>query len=534
MSSGEETIQRRSFSGSRMTCAHACQLLAASRRDEWTPEEMTALSEHLSTCVACRQRQEAYRGVGERVRQLPTIIPPPSFKARVFAAIEADQAQRESPATRLARADTDPAIPIVRAYPRNVRRRAPQRHAPQPQVVRVVAALAAVLVFAVLASQAVNGFSSGSLSNAFSHILPGTSARPLMATYDLGGNYRAVSDAVAGKTWVVSAAAAQKGASDQTLLALDRATGKTTPLLGTLPNSNKEIPGPLRIVAVNDSVVVWTEGNPLDVHANHNQVWSLNVSRLPVKDGADVGAPLGLASGIPADEPGHPAGSYDILTGASLSGNTLLFTSLDSTMGGVMNICDVTPAGPVGVTSSATSQFVVAGAGHVVSDPVRIGSTDYWADAWVDGEGHLHSAIVRGGTPGHAETVVPDGAFAPHAAGSKLAYLSATNAQAPTSGGLPALAQAVTQVRGTLVVRDLASGKTATVAHDVNAATLSSGGPVVLYQGADGEHTYDVATGKPLAVDSDVRKSAYVGVTASALTWGGGNSTLQVYNLPPA
>src|SRR5215471_15098062 len=76
-----------------MTCAQARQSLGASRRNDWSTQDLAALSAHLSTCADCRKVEASFRSVGEQIRDLPSIQPPASFRASVFAAIAADQAQ---------------------------------------------------------------------------------------------------------------------------------------------------------------------------------------------------------------------------------------------------------------------------------------------------------------------------------------------------------------------------------------------------------------------------------------------------------
>lgn len=509
-----------------MTCTEARLLLATSRRDEWTPAELSAISEHLGTCAACRQKQEAYRGVGEHIRELPTIVPPASFRAQVFAAVEADRARHESPAARLAQADTDPELPVVRVLPRTHRsgQATSTRRGPQPA--RIAAGLAAALVIGVLGAQAVGDFNPGVLSNAFSHLNPGSATSPTVASYALGGQYSSVQQAMAGKQWVVAVASA--GATGEMLVALDRATGKITPML------DGPVDGPLRIVAMTDSVVVWVQGDPLDAHEGLDG-WHLNVTRLPSGDGVFPGAPSGLASGMPFDLPGQ-SGAYNILTGVSVTGNTVVATLASNEPSGARSIvesCMVSPAGPVGATGSAISQFFKADAGHLVSDPVLVGSTYYWTDAWVDGSGQLHSALVRWTGPQATTVVVPDGVFGLRAAGNTLVYITASNVQAPSSGELPALAQTVAGVSGTLTVRDLASGHTSQVARGVSGASLASSGSVLIYRAADGLHAYDARTSTPLAVDSSLRSAGYVLTSPQSLAWGqSGAHPIQVYNLP--
>ena len=108
-----------------MTCHQARQQLAAYRRDDWTAAELRQLAEHLENCAACRQVEAMYRRVGESIRQLPSIIPDAAFRESVFAAIAAER-QKLGPAAMLAsRAETQPALPVVRAPITPLRRRTP-------------------------------------------------------------------------------------------------------------------------------------------------------------------------------------------------------------------------------------------------------------------------------------------------------------------------------------------------------------------------------------------------------------------------
>lgn len=84
---------------------------------------MPALREHLTACAACRRVEADYRGVGERIRRLPSITPPADFRERVFAAIQADERRVSPAAIALSRAVTDPSLPVVRAMSARPRRR---------------------------------------------------------------------------------------------------------------------------------------------------------------------------------------------------------------------------------------------------------------------------------------------------------------------------------------------------------------------------------------------------------------------------
>jgi hypothetical protein len=141
-----------------LTCAQAAPLLGAYRRDDWSPSELEALGQHLAECPACRQKEAAYRDVGFSVRQLTSITPLESFRARVFAAIEADQAARAPSVAAVAvaapasasLADTDPRLPVIRVRNTQVRRSLlPQRTMWQ----RAGLGLAAALLLSVVGAR---------------------------------------------------------------------------------------------------------------------------------------------------------------------------------------------------------------------------------------------------------------------------------------------------------------------------------------------------------------------------------------------
>lgn len=101
------------------------QLLAAYRRDDWSPGDVALLREHLTTCAECRRVEAAYREVGERVRRLPSIAPPPEFREAVFAAIRAEERRVAPGVVQLSQAATNPELPVVRPVrqPRRLQRR---------------------------------------------------------------------------------------------------------------------------------------------------------------------------------------------------------------------------------------------------------------------------------------------------------------------------------------------------------------------------------------------------------------------------
>ena len=85
--------------------------------------------------------------VGEQIRQLPSIAPPPDFRSRVFAAIREEQRRVAPEILRLSREATNPALPVVRS-------RAALRQTPRRQLApRFALAAAAALVVALLGAR---------------------------------------------------------------------------------------------------------------------------------------------------------------------------------------------------------------------------------------------------------------------------------------------------------------------------------------------------------------------------------------------
>jgi hypothetical protein len=168
-----------------LTCAQAASLLGAYRRDDWAPSELEALGRHLAECAACRQKEAAYRDVGRGVRQLASITPPESFRARVFAAIAADQAALAGSAAAVAAVpaaaldsvsmeDTQPRLPVVRIRSTQVRRPVmPHRSVWQ----RAGLGLAAAMLLSVLGARFIPLMTPG-LANLAQSLVNATTAQP--------------------------------------------------------------------------------------------------------------------------------------------------------------------------------------------------------------------------------------------------------------------------------------------------------------------------------------------------------------------
>ncbi|HEU5438803.1 MAG TPA: hypothetical protein VFU88_05905, partial [Ktedonobacterales bacterium] len=233
-------------------CARARELLAAYRRDEWSSEDLTALSEHLGSCSACRQHEAAYRLVGEQIRQLPTIAPPADLRSRVFAAVRLEERRIAPAIARLSREATNPALPVVRALPR------PAQRATRTLPSRFALAAAAVLVISLLAARLIpllasDGFAgiAASLSGAGQQRHTSPSPAPAVAHYTVGAGYVGATSALATGAWLVYNTLDASGRSS--LIALDRHSGRRSLLAG--PSAAR-----LTARALTDQWAIWSAG----------------------------------------------------------------------------------------------------------------------------------------------------------------------------------------------------------------------------------------------------------------------------------
>src|SRR6185312_15550462 len=178
-----------------MTCKRAHRLLAAYRRDDWSPRDRAALGQHLSICSACRHLEASYRGVGESVRQLPSITPPPGFREAVFAAIRADEQRMGRAVTALTEADTSPELPVITAAQRPISLAAARKRR-----------AAWLLMLGLLATQVLPraGLASFAASLGFVHTNNTPAPRLAVASYMPDANAHTITLALATTGWLVS------------------------------------------------------------------------------------------------------------------------------------------------------------------------------------------------------------------------------------------------------------------------------------------------------------------------------------------
>lgn len=491
-------------------CARARELLAAYRRDEWSSEELTALTEHLGSCAACRQHEAAYRLVGEQIRQLPTIAPPADLRSRVFAAVRLEERRIAPAIARLSREATNPALPVVRALPRPTQRSTrmlPSRFALAAAAVLAISLLAARLI-PLLASDGFAGIAA-SLSGAGQQHHTSPAPAPPVARYAVGSGYVGATSALATGVWLVYSALDASGRSS--LIVLDRHSGRRGLLAG--PSA-----APLAVRALTDQWVIWSSGT-----GSTSAPWRLSASRL---DGTNA-TPLTLVvSGQSGDD--VPATLGGVWAG---SDNTVLVAGATAAGTGILLRMDLAASGPTRTVLVRSGQ-----SGHLLADPSAESGAYYWADVWLDGTQGLRGAIWRGDGAGHNAEISDETAFHPVETHGTLVWVEvARDALAGLAATAPARtpdadAQALRLLSGALEARNLASGEQWQIAPRTDVNSVGAAGSLVLWQSDAQTHTYDLAGRAPSAVEQQIRDATVTGATASALAWAtGDDTTLAVY-----
>nr|MBF6591990.1 hypothetical protein [Ktedonobacterales bacterium] len=181
------------------------------------------------------------------MRHLPTLVPPPAFREAVFAAIAADQRRAESPAARIARAETDPRLPVVRALPVA---RLPHTSGRRFNV-SAAAAMAAVLLLALFTARLVPGLGMGTLGNALGGLFGGDTS-PTISHYTPDRRFSLAAGALATSGWLVYSASDRSG--ETMLFAQSRRTRRETPLLAAATRA------PITLDALTARWAIWSEG----------------------------------------------------------------------------------------------------------------------------------------------------------------------------------------------------------------------------------------------------------------------------------
>lgn len=518
-----------------MTCAQAHRILGAYRRDDWSPADLEAFGQHLAGCAECRRVEATYRQVGEHIRQLPSITPPPALRAAVFAAIRAEAAQGDRTLEQMTSDQTQPHLPVIRSGRQARYGMRPGR--PITLGARSAVAVAAVLLLSLCTARLLPALAGG-VSNIARGIASGplylngggAAATPHIEHYATNAQAGPVTGAMASARWLVYVTADQSG--HDMLYAQDRATRRTVPLL-TTPSET-----PLTVVAISDRWVLWLAGT-----SSSSAPWTLWASSLAAATQASAATALtvDLATSAPATMPSFALASNSdsapdapaLLSGVWLNASTVL--AAEVTQGGSAQVVRLAlTAGETAPTAQIVARALQPG--HLLTNPSAVGSTYFWAEVWADGGTGLHSDVWQGDGVGQARQVTTSAnAFAPHAADHTLLWVQPGGTvalDATTDGHLDQAADAaLAKLGGTLRAQDLSSGHARQLAANVAAATLAVAWPLVVWRDGNVTHTYDLAHNGPSAVEAQVRFASFADASGNALVWGDAGSTvINVYD----
>lgn len=474
-----------------MNCRQARAQLAAYRRDDWSTDQMRALSAHLATCASCRQVEAAYRRVGESLRLLPTLTPDAAFRERVFAAISSERQRLGPAAMRASRAETEPSLPVVRApipLPRARRRVGPM------QLGALVAA--AVLLVSLVTMQWISGRNTNNIAANISHGTNQAAAQSRLSSYLPDQRFYQVLNLRATRDWL--AYVAGDGAGKTMLYVVDRHTGASHALLPA-PATDA-----VSLVSLTPHWIVWSVSSTAG--------WNVTATALT---GQSAWRPQPLEQSATSTLTGAWADDTEALIATATDGLATLER--------------------MSIAASATSDVVIAAGSHrgaIIASPSMANGTVYWADVWADMQGSLHSAIWSETASGAKPVTQAGGeAYAPVALSGALVWINATNElSVSASGNAASLITAASQASGKLIALDQSKGKSLTLANQTAATTMRVSGNTALWNDGSVIKGYDFGAHRPLAENSLMVHAQVANASDDAISWYDG-SHIVVYAL---
>ncbi|MBA3823549.1 MAG: hypothetical protein H0X24_06525 [Ktedonobacterales bacterium] len=509
-----------------MKCDEVRVLLAAYRRSEWSDEEQHMVNAHLVGCAECRRWESQARGVGEHLRQMPTIVPPPSLRANVFAIIRQEELARATQAAETAKAATPaperlpvPPRPVILTRPMNLPARPttvtavpPARigelaigktHPPRILFGRTtaIATIAAVFVL-IFAAQLtplfnVHVVNPGSPAGIVQHPL-----KPAVFTPAPDAAYTKISSPFADLIQLFFVG--QTAAGQRMLFSQDRTANAAKPLLAQSTAST------ITIYGVSDGLLLWQETN--------GNSWA--IKGIALSDGA---APAGASTPMILAMSGQSFGNSTLakLTAYWLDGQSLLFAALDTHGATILVRADV--AGGAVTTTFITEAL----AGHYISSPYLDGKNAYWVDRVSASDGTQQGTLWSyAETKGLQSLGVTGSAFGPVASGDRLAWFAPDVTTNPSSASAESgLTAAFT---GSIVTRDSATGQPKTLSSGpILLTNVVRGAGYLLWTDAQGAlHSYVLDSGEkdktlPITVTLSSLNLSFSSATwSSALTQG--------------
>lgn len=414
-----------------MNCEQARSLLSAYRELRDGTFDSTDLDVHLEGCASCRQNLARNMLIGERIRSLPTIEPPPEMYGNVMHELAQEHAQflqKASPGSvatpeflkpylrehaqvtqvsnhlsALSTAETGP-LPIIHAK----RRRPPRSHMSQFAVMGVAAMFLMVLMMGGITSLLIlahnNTAHLTSITNGSSVSLEHTDIQT--GTFATSTAYQHVASAVANRNDIYYTAYSDDLAGAWMLLQLDRATKRSTPLL------DQSVDQPMIVLGSTPQWVVWLQFDKPVARSNKAVPntdllpWSLRVLPLAQVAQSPVPvAPIILQTGT-FDQSTAPAWIHTPVQGVWLTQSVLLAATIDAK--GTSHLLEYQLDL---VSKPGVSEIAKTDSGHILTSPTANSNATeiYWADEWMSDAGVLSSNIMM-----QQEVTLPGPAYTFH------------------------------------------------------------------------------------------------------------------------
>jgi len=476
------------------------------RPEDWDSSDLPRIKAHLATCPGCRHVQEDFRQTGAAIRHLPTLTPPPEFRAAVMAAIR-EEARNQAPTlAEISRAVTNPEMPALPRLSRVAIRRGsgdvitPLRRSSARSVSARVALLAAaaVLLVSLIGARLISmlgpsalGGSAENLSNAL---------QQHTTRYPLAGGYTLPTSAMATASWLVYTAS---NANQQTMIFAENRQSRRVMRLLPVPAS-----ATLTVRALTDRWVIWSLGT-----GTSSAPWRLYASSLT---DAGAAAPLLLVDST-STSPTTP-----VTLGGVWSGNdSVLVAGAPRSGAGELVKFDLSSGTP-------TSSVICHGqtSGDVLTDPTFDNGRYYWADVWFDSASGLHSSIWQGDDLGRDQQISQDQAsFHPQVQSQTLVWvdvaLSNLRQLAGTVGTITPDRdlQMLSVLSGTLDERNLGTGQEWQVSDAAEVPSIEVAGTLMLWQNGTRFHASSLNAGSLLPADSELQPATFASITGSTLVW---------------
>ncbi|MGO8947552.1 MAG: anti-sigma factor family protein [Ktedonobacterales bacterium] len=485
------------------SCKWVRQQLAAYREQDWESQDLSMLMEHVATCSACQAVQADYQRSGDLIRELPLIVPPPTFRASVLAAVRSEALRQAPTLAEISRAATNPELPVVSAKAASGYRSAAIGR-PQPRVSRrlglrvSLVAAAAVLLISLLGARLISLIGTSAVGDSAASLSGATP--PNIARYPLNSEYLLPTSAMATSSWLVYTATSATHLGE--IVAENRHTRHTAQLL-LVPATS-----PLTVRALTEHWVVWTEGD-----GTSTSPWRLYASSL---DSAGISSPITLVdSGV------ITSSTLATLGGVWASNDTVLVAGAPHSGTGELLKIDLSSGVPAS-TVIARGQV----SGDVLTDPSFDHNTYYWADVWWDSATGLHSTIWQGDGAEHNQDLSPDqSAFDPQVSQNTLVWVDVAEANLQqiansVGAGTPdSDIEFLDSLGGLLDERDLLTGQQWQLSNRADVESVVVAGRLLLWQNGTETHAYDLTRKAPLAANSEMHSARLASATSSAITW---------------